>query len=204
MLAYSQITLEDLKSQLGITVTGGGFIESVTAIPVPDWLSTILSLGQGVSRYKSERAISEEIISPVLLSVKERNIDRIALFSGVPLKSGDLYGSCDYIITGNPNDYLPEAPLIIVIEAKRQDLDTGIPQCAAEMVAARQINKEAKLTYDTVFGCVTTGDTWIFMKLASDTKILIDQRRFYLTELETILGVFQWMIDYFELSVVKT
>ncbi len=198
MLTYSQFTLQDLKKQLGVSVTGGSFLSQIDGLPAPGWLLKILSLGQGVSRYRSEKAISEEVISPVLLAVKEKNLDKIALFSGVPLSSGEMYGVCDYIITGNPDDYLPETPLIVLIEAKRQDLDTGIPQCAAEMVAAKQINDGANMPYNTVFGCVTTGDTWIFMKLVDNTKVIIDQQKLYLTQLEQILGVFQYMIDYFK------
>jgi hypothetical protein len=195
MLTYSQVTLQDLK-QMGISVAGGRFLPEITAIPAPEWLIKVLSLGQGVNRYRSEKAISEEVISPLLLAVKEKNLDKIALFSGVPLSTGELYGICDYIITGNPDDYLPESPLIILIEAKRQDLDTGIPQCAAEMITAKKINDEANKVYDTVFGCVTTGDTWIFLKLVENTKVIIDPQRLYLTQIEQILGIFQYMIDY--------
>jgi hypothetical protein len=195
MLTYSQVTLQDLK-QMGISVAGGRFLPEITAIPTPEWLIKVLSLGQGVNRYRSEKAISEEVISPLLLAVKEKNLDKIALFSGVPLSTGELYGICDYIITGNPDDYLPESPLIILIEAKRQDLDTGIPQCAAEMITAKKINDEANKVYDTVFGCVTTGDTWIFLKLVENTKVIIDPQRLYLTQIEQILGIFQYMIDY--------
>ncbi len=203
MLTYSQFTLQDLKEQLQITVESGNFLPGVQKLPVPQWLETWFDIYRDTPLARSEKAISETIISPVLTAVKAYNRESIALFSGEPLSSGELTGICDFIIAGNPKSYLPEPPLIILIEAKRQDLNTGIPQCAAEMVAAKKINEAANLVYDTVFGCVTTGTEWMFLK-SIDNKIITHHRIYFLTELETILGIFQWMIDYFTSVDVKT
>jgi hypothetical protein len=71
-----------------------------------------------------------------------------------------------------------------------------VPQCVAEMLAAREFNSKNKFSDEIVFGCVTTADEWLFMQL-SDNKILIHSRKFYINELGEILGVFKWMIDKF-------
>jgi hypothetical protein len=202
MLTYSQFTLQDLKEQLNVTVESGSFLPHVEKRPLPEWLKAWFDIYRETPLARSEKAVSETIISPVLTAVKAYNLEKIALFSGEPLTSGELTGICDFIIAANPKAYLPEPPLIIIIEAKRQDLNTGIPQCAAEMVAAKKINEAAQSPYDTIFGCVTTGTEWLFLK-NNGNKVITHHRIYFLPELETILGTFQWMIDYFYKHDVK-
>jgi hypothetical protein len=89
---------------------------------------------------------------------------------------------------------VPESPFIIVVEAKQQDLTSGIPQCVAEMIAARRLNEEAGLPQEVLFGCVTMGSEWLFLQYRA-AEVTMHSRVFYLNEVGEILGVFQWMID---------
>jgi hypothetical protein len=43
---------------------------------------------------------------------------------------------------------------------------------------------------------VTTGTEWLFLKLAGD--LLIDERIYYLNEMNELLAVFQSIIDYYK------
>jgi len=64
------------------------------------------------------------------------------------------------------------------------------------MLGAKKYNeKRGNKNVTVVYGCVTTGDDWIFMRL--DHEIKIDDRKYYLGNLSELLGVFQTMIDYF-------
>jgi hypothetical protein len=119
---------------------------------------------------------------------------KISVFSGEMLTHQDLSGYCDFIVTANAVSLVPEAPFIVVVEAKQQDLTSGIPQCVAEMIAARRLNQEAGLQRDILFGCVTIGSEWLFLQYQG-TEVMMHSRVFYLNEVGEILGVFQWMID---------
>jgi hypothetical protein len=53
-------------------------------------------------------------------------------------------------------------PLLVVVEAKRNDFEEGWGQCLAELVAAQTLNKEPSRP---VYGIVTDGKRWEFGKL---------------------------------------
>ena len=91
---------------------------------------------------------------------------------------------------------MPEvrAPLVAVVEAKKNDVESGLGQCIAQMIAARMLNERTGVNNPAVFGCVTTGEVWQFLRLqASD--VVIDDRRYYLDNVAAVLGVFQAMVD---------
>ena len=73
---------------------------------------------------------------------------------------------------------------------EENDVEGGTGQCIAEMEAARQFNEESGRTAVPVFGCVTTGETWQFLRLA-DGVALLDRRRYYLDNVSGILGMIQ-------------
>lgn len=54
-----------------------------------------------------------------------------------------------------------------VVEAKKQDIDLGIPQCAVQMYASKKFNENKKTPVPYIYGCVTTGREWKFMRLNS-------------------------------------
>ncbi len=192
---YSKFTLSQLEARYGVSFRRGAFLAGVPPLPVPDWLKTYLDLSSDIpSAFKSEKAISEQTIAPVMLAVRDRNRQKISVFSGEMLTHQDLSGYCDFIVTANPVSLVPESPFIIVVEAKQQDLMSGIPQCVAEMIAARRLNEEAGLPQDVLFGCVTIGSEWLFLQYQA-TEVVMHSRVFYLNEVDQILGVFQWMID---------
>jgi hypothetical protein len=85
----------------------------------------------------TERARREYIISPILMEVKRRSEVEVNVFPGVILtvdEARGLTGSCDYLIARSPKIYYLEAPVVAVVEAKREDLTSGLGQCVAEMV----------------------------------------------------------------------
>ncbi|QJD77787.1 hypothetical protein [Spirosoma rhododendri] len=198
MLIYSQITFQELRHRFGITVENESFLPPVTPVALPDWLRAYLAINQlSPALAKSEKAVSEMLIAPVLSAVKENNLDKIALFSGEALTlPGELSGICDFIIAANPKAFLPEPPIMVLVEAKRQDLYSGIPQCVGEMLAARSTNERVNIDFDAVYGCVTTGNEWLFLQL-NGNRAITDPTILYYPELEKVLGVFQWIISQF-------
>ena len=198
MLVYSQVTFADLRDRFGIQVETESFLPDIVPLALPDWLNQYLGVNQlSPAMAKSEKAVSEMLIAPVLSAVKAYNADKISLFSGEPLTmTGELSGICDFIIASNPKAYLPEPPIMVLVEAKKQDIYGGIPQCIAEMLAARSVNDRVGIQYDAVYGCVTTGNEWLFLKLAG-SRAITDPIILYYPELERVLGTFQWIISQF-------
>lgn len=208
MLVYSHtecrtITFQDLRDRFGIQVETEPFLPQITPLALLSWLIKCLSVNKlSPSLAKYEKAVSEMLIAPMLSAVKEYNADKISLFSGEPLTmTGELSGVCDFIIAANPKAYLPEPPIMVLVEAKKQDLYGGIPQCIAEMLTAWSVNNRAGIHYEAIFGYVTTGNEWLFLKL-SGNRAIADPAIFYYPELNRVLGVFQWIIDQF--STVDT
>ena len=89
-----------------------------------------------------------------------------------------------------------EAPLISVVEAKKNDLELGVYQCAAQMLGVQAYNKRYGKEVPVIFGCVTTADNWQFLKL-EDKQFTIDENRYYISDIEEVMGAFQGIIDYY-------
>ncbi len=58
------------------------------------------------------------------------------------------------------------------------------------MIVNRLFNERAGIACSDVYGCVTTGEVWQFLRLHGTTAT-IDRRRYYLDNVGGILGVFR-------------
>jgi hypothetical protein len=145
----------------------------------------------------TEKVRSELIIAPLLFELRELLDCQVSLFSGndfsVDMESG-LNGVCDFLLTRSISEFVIEAPAIIIIEAKKGELNAGWGQCAAEMIAAQKFNSANGQEVPTIYGCVTTGTRWQFLKLTGK-DLTIDVTEYSLNPLDRILGIFKWMID---------
>jgi hypothetical protein len=191
MKSFSQVTRFDLQGLFGINVIKEKFIPTdVQPIPVPSWLEFILeSSKDNLIALRNEKSISESIIAPVLMSVQHFFADKITVFSGEPIATEELWGTCDFFITKDPKAFDPQNGYLILVEAKRNDLFSGVPQCVAEMYAAQKLNNNNEVVY----GCVSTGLEWLFIKL--ENKIATTHPEvFTISEVPKILGIFGWII----------
>ena len=115
----------------------------------------------------------------------------ISLFSGSTFtvdEERELDGKCDYIISLNPEQFYITAPVITIVEAKKENIVQGLGQCIATMYAADLYNKQEGTPIPCIYGCVTTGTTWKFIKL-SDNTAYIDLDEYYLKEIESLMGI---------------
>lgn len=191
MKSFSQVSSTDLAEMFGITITGGKFLPAVDKIPVPDWLNHIIETRKrNLATMRTEKAISEALIAPLLMAVQEMYSDKITVFSGEPMAISELSGVCDFLITKSPEAYEPKGGYFVLVEAKKNDILSGIPQCIAEMYVAQTLNENK----DTVYGCVSTGLEWLFIKL-EDKIATTHSNVFTISEADTILGIFGWMVS---------
>ncbi|AUT04157.1 hypothetical protein CLI64_00425 [Nostoc sp. CENA543] len=139
----------------------------------------------------TEKARSEMIITPILLEVRRKANYQISLFSGtdfnVDTEKG-LNGYCDFVISRSKEQLTINAPVMIIIEAKNENIKGGLGQCMAAMLAAQIFNEREGNEIKSIYGAVTTGDIWKFMKLEG-TDLFVDLNNYYIKELNKILGI---------------
>lgn len=159
-----------------------------------DYLEETLPLAVATG---SEKARSELIISPVLVEVRRILNREVSLFSGEDLtvdESLGLNGRCDFLISRSTEMLAIEAPAIVIVEAKQADLKTGFGQCVAEMIGAQKFNEAKGKSIPTIYGSVSNGFQWQFMKLEKQT-VTIDLTIYPLPPIEQILGFLVWMVQ---------
>jgi len=194
--SYSNFTSEDIKA-LGLSTLRGALWDAVRPVKPSEFLLRTLALHREIPS-ESEKAKSELFITPVLTELRANNPKRMTYFSGylfdVDPKRG-LKGYCDFLISRKHNAAFVESPLIAVVEAKHhQDLSDAAPQCIAEMYAARIFNERNGESTPVLYGAVTNGYEWLFMRLEG-AVVLIDLDRYTLQSLPQLLGAWQGVID---------
>jgi len=139
----------------------------------------------------TEKAKSEMLIAPILIEVRRILNNQISLFSGIDFNvDGEkgLNGFCDFLISASPQQLYVDSPVIMLVEAKNDNLKNGLAQCIAEMVAADFFNKKAEKQLNEVYGIVTTGNQWLFMRLQNNC-VDIDLNEHYINAPEEIIGI---------------
>ena len=99
-----------------------------------------------------------------------------------------LRGVCDFLFSLSPEQLFVEAPVVAVVEAKNDNIKSGLGQCVAEMLAAQTFNERRGNPIPTVFGVVTTGSLWTFLRLTGDL-VSIDAAEYHIKEVERIVGI---------------
>jgi hypothetical protein len=197
-MPYSQFkTLKSIKESFGLqTQEGIRFLPERAIVSVSDTLKNFLAYSLPVAvATGTEKARSELIISPILLEVRQILDQTISFFSGEEFnvdESLGLNGVCDFLLSRSPELIEVEAPVFILVEAKKADLKTGLGQCAAEMVAAQRFNAQQGLDIAKVYGCVSNGTQWRFLQL-QDTVLTIDLNDYPVLPVENLLADLVWM-----------
>ena len=198
-MAYSDFTLESVGRVLGVIARAADLFPRLDAAPVPAWLVEALARGaQGIQlSLLSEKSRSEFIVAPILLASRELSGDRFAVYSGQRLDvdpAHGLVGECDFILAASEPVLPLQAPIATIVEAKKNDIEGGLGQCIAQMVAAERFNQASGHGDWPVFGCVTTGEAWQFVRLAG-AEALLERRRYYIDNVGLILAAFQAIVN---------
>jgi len=192
-MSYSDFTIESLKEKFAVKV-----VEDIPLFPTPPSAEIPALLNELLSRYiplatniNTEKARSELIIAPILAEFKFKFKDRISLYSGIEFnvdQNAGLKGRCDYIISKSSEQLSLTAPVVVLVEAKNENIVGGIPQCIAEMIAARKFNEAKGNQIETIYGVVTTGSLWRFLKLENNS-VFVDIVEYPIQSLDKILGI---------------
>ncbi len=193
-MSYSDFTIETLKEKLGVYLVEDSILfPEPPSYPVPTFLTELLQRYVPLATFiNTEKARSELIIAPILVELKFHVQKKISLFSGTEFnvdQQAGLTGRCDYIISLSPEQLMLSAPVIIVVEAKNENIMSGIPQCIATMIAAMRFNIQKGNPIETIYGIVTTGNLWRFLKLDCDNHAYIDTMEYHIQRINTIWSI---------------
>lgn len=192
-MPYSQFSIEQIKTTFGIAFSSKmGLFADISEREYSNLLQETLQFNLPLAvEINSEKARSELIIAPILLEIKRQMPERISLFSGrefnVDAAKG-LSGYCDFLISRSPEQLVIESPVIALVEAKNDNIQLGLGQCAAEMIAAQIFNQQRENEIETIYGVVTTGSIWKFLKL-KEQSIEIDTSEYFINNVGKILGI---------------
>lgn len=111
--------------------------------------------------FTSEIAKREFLIAPLLLEIVKAT--EVKIFVEYPLDIDEhLSGVLDYLMRAEHE--------LLVIEAKKGDIDKGFNQLAAELIA---LDKYEEREDQLLYGAITLGDIWRFGILNRTTKHLM-------------------------------
>lgn len=149
-------------------------------------LNRILELKQGINEVlphaslSSETARREILISPIILELVRSTKSEIYIEYLIKVNE-QLQGYLDY--------FLENKKKVLIVEAKKADLDYGMTQLFAELIALDLWEKNEQKP--EIIGAVTTGQLWQFARLNRNEKSIEQGLDLYLVpdDLETLMRI---------------
>ena len=190
-MSYSQFTtLEMIESNFDITIADKvGIFDQTPESEYSDFLGQTLQDNIALAlAINTEKARSELIVTPILVELRKHFNYQISFFSGKEFNIDSergLNGFCDFLISRSPEQLLIKRPVVALVEAKNDNLQNGLPQCMAEMIAARIFNERNNNNISAIYGVVTTGTNWKFLRLINQT-IEVDLNDYFIDKISKI------------------
>lgn len=193
---YNKFSFDRIKRRFNLNEVQKDLFEGITPVEPSEWLKETMEITADLP-IKTEKARTEFILMPILLELRKRTDRMFTIYSGeyfnVEPREG-LAGPSDIILSMGAESYSISSPVMSIVQAYKNNLDLGLGKCVAQMIAADIFNEREDNQITTIYGCVTTGEQWLFLRLEGDT-IQIHPHRFFLNELTDIIGMFQSMLD---------
>src|SRR5262249_24101792 len=192
VMSFQNFSFPQVQQDLGLTVDEADLFSHIPGVELREEFIAVLAEGTNLAlAVNTANAKSEFIIAPLLLELRRSLGDRFGLFSGVELAvdpSRGLNGVCDFIITKSARQFILSAPLIAIVEAKNDNLRSGLGQCIAAMYAAQLFNQQSSAPIETVFGVITTGSAWKFLRM-QQAVVTLDLMEYYIDNAVKIFGI---------------
>ena len=188
-MAFSDFkTVPEVQKKFGIRHIENDFIKIENgASPSEQFLQELEFSRRYIPVFASEGARCEAVIYPILREVYKAYAANYALWIKEPLAYDEtLSGIPDYFVSTRSElgMLIVGTPLIILVEAKKNDFEQGWGQCLAELVAAQKINADADVP---VHGIVSDGRSWEFGYLIGDS-FTRNRTSFSVDDLPTLFG----------------
>jgi len=185
-MPYSSFRTLEQVEELGLCVVKTKlFPKPPTAnSPLSEILTQNLERGKNlVLSSSSEKAKSEFIIAPLIAELWAEH--HCGIFSGASLNvdtSKQLNGELDFAISKEDSVELKD-PILVIVESKKGELKDGLYQLCAEMYAAMILGNDGH----DIYGILTTGMLWQFLKLAKgDRSVYLDTVTYGMNEIDVV------------------
>lgn len=186
---YGKLTCEaiDLVEYFGYKLNKEiiNFPEPSITLPPEFWKEIETLKSRFVKRlskfyFSAEIARREVYVAPILLTLADW-IDFTARLEYAIAVSEQLKGTLDYMLLSNSNT-------VVIIEAKKDDLEKGFSQLTVEMIAVSTDRGDEQ----KIYGAVTTGNIWQFGILDPAKKIVTQDIEVYRSpaDLEQLINIF--------------
>ena len=195
-MAYTDFTPAELTQRFGLDFQAARLFPNCPPQQPSAWLVETLQRAQRIG-YVSEKARSERLVSPVLTELNELSAQHFTFHSGINLDvdaAAGLRGECDFVLSLSPIRDFIVAPIFCIAEAKKQDLEAGTIQCAAQLVGAQRLNDLAHRPVPVLYGCSTTGVDWRFLTLVGQ-RLTLDHDVYSIRELPQLLGTLHFLVQ---------
>jgi hypothetical protein len=212
-MPYNNFTVEEVGEKFDLIFKAKSFVPDLEVVFPSSWLKeTLLKTLPLTKMVGSEKARSEFIIAPILVELRDLVKDEISIFSGKEFnvdKELGLNGICDFLISKSSDQLTMNAPILALVEAKKDVLEDGwgqsatqgseetseqsVAACIAEMVAAKKFNEAKGKPIDYVYGIVTSGSLWHFLQM-NENLVFLDPNEYSLSPIEKLIAVLNWMI----------
>jgi hypothetical protein len=197
-MAYSDFSLRDVleKFQLRLSDASDLFPAVREVEPSPLLQSLLPEFFPLALAINTEKARSEYAIAPLLGGLRAQLGHRFSVFSGIDFTvdpDQGLAGYCDFILSRSPEQQLLRSPVAPIVEAKNENLKSGLGQCIAAMVGARLFNEREGQPLPAVYGAVTSGSLWRFLQLEGDL-VSLDLQEYHIRLLPKLLGILVWIV----------
>ena len=196
-MAFSSFTYPDVIPHFGLTEGSqdlfAGVPDRAASAALRFFMDTNLTLANLIN---TEKARSELLVAPVLSELFRQSFGAINLFSGMEFNAdpeAQLTGFVDFMIGLGPQLPRISTPVVMIFEAKRDNIADGYGQCIAAMVGAERYNRRLGNPMETIYGAVTTGINWKLLRLR-DSKLTFDLSEYFIQQPDRILGLLAHMV----------
>ncbi|MEY2976536.1 MAG: hypothetical protein ACO31I_06260 [Prochlorotrichaceae cyanobacterium] len=136
---------------------------------------------------------SKKLLIDALCDEALNPLEHLKIWKGAQLEGEQVSGYVDYLIAERKR-YLT-APLLCIIEAKKDDFEQGLAQCLVEMDSCRWHNRQHGQDNIDIFGIVTNGEGWRFYRMVTP-QIVYETPLYSTGDMGLLLGrlrqVFRW------------
>ncbi|MGD1704462.1 hypothetical protein [Dapis sp. BLCC M229] len=197
-MAFSDFkTISDVQKKYRIKYSEENLIVSQELLPSDSFIKDFEFNKENIDLFASEASRCEIIISPLLREVYKKYYQKYSFWIRKSISYDEiLSGTPDYIFSRRSElgKTVLEKPIVIVVEAKKNDFEHGWGQCLAELFASQKINDNF---FRGVYGIVTDGNLWQFGKLVTDNFIK-DTGNFTIDNLPRVYGALENLVQLVE------
>lgn len=194
-MAFSDYkNIAQVQKQFNIKYQENKFIHAPAYEPPTQFVQELEFYQANIDIYTSEASRCELIISPILREIYKNYYQQYSFWIQKSITYDEmLTGTPDYLFATKSNlgKTVLEFPLVIIVEAKRNDFEQGWGQCLAELVAAQKLNQD---THRPVYGIVTDSEVWKFGQLIED-QFIKNTENYTIDNLPNLFGALNFILE---------